>query len=406
MDYTRALHSLAVGSPYYRHTDERTVPWPYLENPLRNADKSTIDKWTAMGGNHEEIQEEVDRLRGLEIPEDEISTPLISNNVHRPNRVVYTSHLPYHEEIPVEHLGRGIYRWRFVTEKALMKCIMREFRIVIPGTSIVRSVSLRIANRGVTKTIQVFEYPETRIISFLQRYLGMTLVCDHRDVKYLTIPFFFSREPGYGLPIFIFDAVEVLFELDNDGVSRTFPRVVTSMDALHSKPEIDEIVRSRSHRVEDLVESKTSADRWIYANCFWRRLSDEFIGRGVVRLVHDGSLDEEIKGVFWKISNPDAMVRLEYHLDGDIVIPLMNFHPCAILAEIELRQKILPSTSGTFLTNPESRGGHGGLLLTRYVDSLDCEAGLSPRCGDLILRFDKDEMDIEIYILCSRDFHC
>lgn len=406
----RALFSLGSGSPFYRHSNEKDVPWPHIENPLRNADEKTIQKWSMIGGNEEEVRIEVDRLNKLKIPEEEIDRPLVSNNLYKPNRVTYTSWLPYYEVEPEDmeiiklpNLETSC-RCTISSPESPLKSILHELRVIIPPSAILKSITLKIGNKFVKKTIQMFDYPESTVIPLLQNYLGMPLKLETPEIKYLTIPFFFSREPGYGLPLFAFETVEVLFDIENIPDSK--PRVVLGLEVLHSREEVQEILRSRSHRVEDLDDSESINNKWIYANCFWRKLPDELVKDGRARLLHDGGLDEEIKGIFWKISNPEARVKLEYHFEGgDIVVSLINFHPCAILSELELKQKILPTTSGTFLTHPDLRRGYGGIMLSKYIDSLDCEAGLSPRNGDLILEFDKRDMSIEIYLLTSRDFH-
>ena len=255
------------------------------------------------------------------------------------------------------------------------------------------------------KRIQSFDDPEETIIPLLQNYLGMSLIVQDDDSKYITIPFFFSREPAYGLPILAVGGVEVSFEIDNIEI---LPRVLIDLEVLHSRQEVEEIRRTRSHQTEHLAEGidYLKTPKWIYMNCFWRKLPGELIKNGKARLLHDGGVDEEIKGVFWKIpSNKNRKVKLEFH--GDRTVPLINFHPCAILSEIQLKTKILPTTSGSFLTDPSVRQGYGGIMLSKYVDSVDCEAGLSPRNGELILEFsneyESNSEDIEVYLFTSRD---
>lgn len=368
LDYIHALYSLGNGSPFYRHSAERDVPWPHVESPLRNADEKTIDKWSRISGDPEEIRREVKRLSNLPIPKEEIDRPLISNNLYKPNRITYTSILPLYEETTVEVTDRGVFTWRvcdpdFEFEEKVANvlpghCILHELRLVIPPSAILRSISLKIGGEKTMKRIQSFDNPEETIIPLLQNYLGMSLVVQDEDLKYITIPFFFSREPAYGLPIFAVGGVEVSFEIENIEV---IPRVLIDLEVLHSREEVEEIRRTRSHQTEHLVGDvdNLKTPKWIYMNCFWRKLPSELIKNGKARLLHDGGVDEEIKGVFWKLpSNKNRKVKLEFH--GDRTVPLINFHPCAILSEIELKTKILPTTSGSFLTNPSLREGYGG----------------------------------------------
>jgi hypothetical protein len=415
-DYVRGLYSLGLGSPFYRHSAEEQVPWPHIDHPLKRASEETIKKWAAVQGNEDEIRREVERLNAqtFEEGEDPAQRPLISNNLYKPNRVTYTSILPLYDIVPLETTPEG-YRWLIrdpgvegsLTSHNHMTpghCILHEIRIILPPNRRLKHVTLRAGN-GRMKTLQVFDdNPEETIFPFLQRYLGFPLVVETPEVRYVTIPFFFSREPGYGLPIFAVGSVEVIFSLDGEeDISRI--NVAASLEVVHSREEVREIIKSRAHRVEDLDDTNIrggNLERWVFMGFFWRPLPSTLIDGASARLHHDGGVDEEIRGVFWKISDPRAKVRLTYSFE-DKVIPLINFHPSAILGELELRSKILPTTSGSFLTDPAQRVGMGGLMMTKYLDSLDCECGLSPRNGELRLEFDLGGMDIEIYLLVSRD---
>jgi hypothetical protein len=103
------------------------------------------------------------------------------------------------------------------------------------------------------------------------------------------------------------------------------------------------------------------------------------------------------------VSDPGCNVRLTYTFEGGEVIHLVDNHPCQLLAENELRTRLLPTISGSFLVPGELRKHYGGILLSRYVDSVDCEPGLSPRNGELYLEFSNPEVEIDVYLLTNRD---
>ena len=421
-DYVNGLYSLGMGSPFYRHSAEEKVPWTLLDHPLRNASEGERAKWIAAGGDPEEIDREIRRL-GRPVPGEILSAPLISNSLYKPGRVIYTTLLPHNSSIgSMEALGAGKYRWRVVDPDFSVEgggattpghCILREFRLVLPENIIIEKISLS-AGRLVKRHLQTFWKPETGVVDLLQRYLGLPLVIQvSPQERCVTIPFFFSRDPMYGLPIFAVGEVEIVIQLSQE----TEVKYLTCLEVLHSREEVRQVRASRLHRVEDLTSPWTTAEytgmeRWIYANCFWREGDLELVTRDnetvEIRLLHEGGLDEEIKGVFWKISKGvgEVKVGLEYRFEGDRSVSLVDIHPSAILSELDLRTRIIPTTSGSFLTPRETRADLGGFLCSKYVDSVDCEPGISPRNGELILTLrggiHKEDV-LGIYLLTSRD---
>jgi hypothetical protein len=405
--YIRGLYSLGLGGPFYRHSAERDVPWPHLDNPLRGADEATIQKWIAAGGREEEIREEVARLNAIRVVEGDVLPNLISNNLYKPGKVTYTSQLPYYRGIQPSKLRKNTWIWKaydpdFKDTNVLPgHVILREFRILMGMDDRITKVHLFMGNKGV-REVQTFENLES-LIQMLQTYLGIHLVTTSGAQRMLTIPFFFSRDPCYGLPMFVVGGMEVVFEMSNP--SSEPPSVSLSLEVLHSREEVKQIRINHLHRVEDYSELTSpyeEVDRWVFMNCCWKSVPEQLVHGGRVRLLYEGKLDEEIRGVFWKISQPDCQVRLYYEFEGE-VINLVDSHPCEILAENELRTRMLPTLSGSFLTPGETRRGYGGIMLSKYMDSVDCEPGLSPRNGELYLEFSDPEIEVEIFLLTNRD---
>jgi hypothetical protein len=405
--YIKGLYSLGLGSPFYRHSTEKEVPWPHIDNPLRGASEETIQKWIAAGGQEEVIRSEVKRLNRIKIPKEFEDSWVLSNNTYRPERVTYTSQLPYYSNIKPELLKDGVWGWsaadpEIKAENHLPgKAIIQEFRISMNREARLKRVVLKLGN-NIIRDVQEFKDTEG-IITFLQTYLGISLVMEVDDQRLVTVPFFFSRDPSYGLPIFVVDQIQVLFEIE--GLKDLFqPEVYCRLEIIHSKEEVKKITRNHIHRIEDMNTSPNHLDKWLFMSCFWREVDNSFIHNGRVRLTYEGGLDEEIRGVFWKISNPSSRVRLFYEFEGAECIDIVDWHSAALLSEMELRTRIIPTTTGSFLTNCDGRKGYGGILLSRYVDSHDCESGLSPRNGELYLEFSDRESILNIYLLTNRDF--
>jgi hypothetical protein len=378
-----------------------------MDNPLRGADERTIQKWISAGGREEEIRAEVARLNSIEVNDVQIHPPIISNNLYKPGRVTYTTNLPYYTGIQPSNLQKGTWVWKAYDPEvkdlyALPgHVIMHEFRIISSAESRINKVHLFLGNKAV-REVQTFDNLES-LLQMLQTYLGIHLVTTTDSQRMVTVPFFFSRDPCYGLPMFVVGGMEVVFEMENPGSEP--PMVSVSLEVLHSREEIKQIRINHLHRVEDYSQPTISyqeTERWVFMNCFWKSIPQELIQGGRARIMYEGRQDEEIRGIFWKVSNPDCNVRLYYEFEGES-INLVDAHPCQILSDNELRTRILPTLSGGFLTPTETRKEYGGIMLSKYMDSMDCEPGLSPRNGELYLEFSDSEIEIEIFLLTNRD---
>lgn len=405
--YIRGLYSLGLGGPFYRHAQERDVPWPHLDNPLRGADENTIQKWIAAGGREEEIRAEVSRLNSIKVVDQEVFPNIISNNLYKPGRVTYTSQLPYFNQIQPENLTKVSWIWKasdpdFKNVNVLPgHVILREFRVITKPEARITKAYLFMGGKHM-REVQTFENLES-INDMLQTYLGIPLVSTTSENKMTSIPFFFSRDPCYGLPMFVVGGIEIAFELENQGQDP--PQVSVSLEVLHSREEVKQIRINHLHRVEDYSELTSpyqEVDRWIFMNCYWKTLSSDLIKNGRARILYEGKMDEEIRGVFWKTSNPECQVRLYYEFEGEM-INLVDSLPCQLISENELKTRILPTISGSYLTSREERKQYGGIMMSKYVDSMDCEPGLSPRNGELYLEFSDSEVEIEVYLLTNRD---
>jgi hypothetical protein len=390
-DFVRGVHSLGMGCPYYRHVDEKLVPWPHLDNPLRNNPPGeVVDSWERVIGR-EELKREISRLGKLNIPDEEVNGPILSHFITKPLRVTYSTHIPLRK---MDLVSRGNkHTWRVCSPDFPghepdspfpgYACI-RELRV----RGRVDRVELKLGSK--LRTVQVFRDP-IHLLSLLQKYLGMEVITG--DI--LTLPFFFSRDPCYALPLFVAGRMEL------DIYAETPPELFATFDLLHGEEEISQIRKNHRHRVEDVDRPIYEIDRYLFMGTFWKYLG-QFPETDRVRLDYEGGVDEEIRGVFWEgVPDEDVGVFVEYE-GGDYSTRLVDQFPAHLLAQLELRTKLLPTLGGSRYTPVSERPGYGGILFSRGVDSTDCEPGLTPRHGSLVLGFSR-KITPRVFLLTSRD---
>jgi hypothetical protein len=406
-NFVRGVFSLGMGCPYYRHSSEEEVPWPHIDNPLRNPSPETLRLWSqAVGGR--EIREEVRRLGLLRIPEEEYRGTTVSNFLYKPARVTYTTHVPF-KEFPLQKKSETELVWRVCdpslnlgTNSAPLPgyAFIREIRIRGDIRKI-RRVDLKLGSTG--KLVQTLEHPHL-IAQFLKTTLGICSITITNE-DWITLPLFFSRDPSYALPMFVVGDLELTLHTDPE----TPLRLYATLDLLHNEEEIRQIQRSHAHRVEDLdVKSPWNVweiDRWLYMGCFWR-FRGRFTEETRIKIDYEGGLDEEIRGIFWEIldDKPPPEIGVGYAFDDPLrrEIFLSDPLPEPALSELELRTKIIPTLSGSRYIPRSERGGRGGILFSRNADGLDCEPGLTPRNGTLFLSLSR-ETTLNVFLLTSRD---
>ena len=218
--------------------------------------------------------------------------------------------------------------------------------------------------------------------------------------RFVTLPFFFSRDPLYALPLFTVGNLELIVR------SKSPPKLYATFDMLHNEGEIKQIMEDRCHRVEDMPNgSNPGVDKWLFMASYWVD-KGEFIDISDVRLSYEGSLDEEIRGIFWDLKEGEVgknlEVSVEYHYGLGRKINLVDPISVETLSELELKTKIIPTMSGSRYTPRSQRGGSGGILCSRHFDSQDCEPGITPRNGSLHLKFSQIT-SLRVYLLTSRD---
>lgn len=396
-NFVRGVFSLGMGCPYYRHSSEEAVPWPHIDNPLRKPSPETLRLWSQVAGGRE-LREEVRRLGLLNIPEEDYRGEILSNSLHKPSRTTYCTHIPF-KEFPLQNFSEGVV-WK-TCDPSL------PFPSPLPGYALLREIRIR----GDLKKISridlklgfqnrvVQSIPEPYILArFLKNTLGIETITGE---DMMTLPLFFSRDPAYALPMFVVGNLELLI------YSETPVRLYATLDLLHTEEEIRQIQRQHVHRVEDL-DSRTEldiwvVDRWLHAGCFWRYYGrSERVGR--VKIDYEGGVDEEIRGVFWEILDDDPLpeIGVGYAFDTGKEIFISDPLPEPLLSDIELKTKIIPTLGGSRYIPRSERGGRGGILFSRAVDSLDCEPGLTPRNGTLFLSLSR-ETTLHVFLLTSRD---
>lgn len=400
-NFVRGISSLGSGCPYYKHSREREVPWPHLDHPLRNPDESTLRSWERVVEG-EELRREIRRLGSLSVSEEEIQGPIISNHVYKPSRVTYSTHIPL-KEFDMEILERGVYRWSVYSPD----CEPDQRRgSPLPGYICLRELRLKLDPKelqeidfrlgpGIPKSVQKFE--SVHLLNFLNRVMGVETITD----DLITLPLFFSRDPLYALPLFMVGNLELIVR------SKSPPKLYATFDMLHNEGEIKQIKEDRCHRVEDMTNpSNPRVDRWLFMGSYWVD-KGKYLETSDIRLFYEGSLDEEIRGIFWDLGEgevgKDLEVSVEYHYELGRKINLVDPISVETLSELELKTKIIPTMSGSRYTPRSRRGGSGGVLFSRNFDSPDCEPGITPRNGSLHLKFNQTISSLRVYLLTSRD---
>lgn len=404
-NFVKGVYSLGMGCPYYRHSSEEMVPWPHIDNPLRNPSPETLRLWSQVAGGRE-IREEVRRLGLLNILKEDYLGDILSNSLHKPSRVTYSTHIPF-KEFPLQKFSEG-YAWR-VCDPSLPSFPP------LPGYTLLREIRLRGDLQKISRIELKLGFQDKVVQTILEPYLLAKFLKDTLGLEtitgedMMTLPLFFSRDPTYALPMFVVGNLELLI------YSETPVRLYATLDLLHTEEEIRQIQKTHIHRVEDL-DSRTefniwAVDRWLYAGCFWK-YHGKFSGEERIKLDYEGGLDEEIRGVFWQILDdepprkteqlPSLEIGIGYTFDTQREIFLSDPLPEPLLSEVELRTKIIPGLGGSRYIPISERGGKGGVLFSRAVDTLDCEPGLTPRNGTLFLSLSR-KTTLHVFLLTSRD---
>ena len=432
-EFLRGVYSLGMGCPRYRHSSEDSVPWPHLDNPLRNPTREIFEAWERVIGT-EELKKEVQRLGLLDVDDDEIRGPILSNFLYKPSRTTYSTHIPMKKfDLQIDSKSeRGVTLvWKTrspdVSNSLPVPPLpgyarIREIRLRTDSPEDIEEIELKLGSRTM-KTVQRFRNP-IHLIRFLNKTMGLeTITGKYSGSKsgvMITIPFFFSRDPLYALPMFVVGNLELILrsKSPNFGTESSPVSLYVTMDLLHNRTEISEIRRNHRHRVEDLDSAdfvpksfpefgansspNPYVDSWIFMGVFWKYYG-EFDPTDSVRIDYEGSFDEEIRGIFWEGETNSVEVAVEYVFDGGKKIHLVDPIPQDILTEIELRTKIIPTMSGARYTPVSERRGNGAVMFSLTADSADCQPGITPRNGILNLKFNHPVGPLKILLLTSRD---
>lgn len=388
-----------MGCPYYRYSSEDAVPWPHIDNPLRNPSPEVLSLWEQFAGGRD-LREEVRRLGLLDIPEADYRGEIVSNSLHKPSRTTYCTHIPL-KEFPLQNFPGGAV-WR-VSDPSLSIPITSP----LPGYALLREIRIRGDIEKVSRIDLKLGFQNKVVQSITEPYLLARFLKDTLGIEtitgddIMTLPFFFSRDSAYSLPMFVVGKLELLI------YSETPIKLYATFDLLHTEEEISQIQRQHIHRVEDMDPrldlSIWAVDRWLHAGCFWQ-YHGFFSGENRIDLNHEGGVDEELRGVFWQIMDdgPPPEIGVGYSFEPGCEIFISDLLPEPLLSELELKTKIIPTLGASRYIPRSERGGRGGILFSRAVDSLDCEPGLTPRNGTLFLSLSR-KTTLYVFLLTSRD---
>lgn len=380
----KGIESLARGCPFYKHSKCEEVPWPRVNATSMYSSSSTA--WKNVLGE-KKYKEELDKLNNLSVPD---TNEVISHHITLPSRVTYSSRLPYFNLSECSPGNYSLYdsgSWTGEGSLAPGSCLLTGFRIKAGAGWTFNRVSLSISGRVVQEI--TFE-----LLCFLEKYLGFRLTEKNDHTVIYTIPFFFSRDIAYALPLFVVGSVKFNIQCQCSDIN-----TYCDLTILHTREEIKQIRLKHILRTDHLAERQAEASKWMYMNSFWRDAGDHI---GACSIQYDGSKDEELKGIFWEIHEgemTDVNVSVFYtYSEGNL--SFIDSMPQDLVSRIEL-ERILPSmVGGSRVPRSDNCGGY---MFSTYFDDGDCSPGVTPRNGNLFIEFSKP-IKFRTYIYSSRDW--
>lgn len=384
-DIIRGIESLARGCPFYKHSKCEQVPWPRVNANPGSSGSDTV--WKEILGE-KKYKEEIERLSNLTVPD---TNEVISHHISIPSRVTYSTRLPYFR---LTEQGQGMFSivdsgtWTGEGDLAPGCCLVTGVKIRAPVGWSFDSVSLSISGRVVQEITR-------HLLEYLEKFLGMRLVEKNNHTVIYNIPFFFSRDITYAVPLFVVGGMQ--FRIS--GPFTAPPDMYCDLTVLHTREEIKQIKLNHVLRTDHLAERRVDSSKWIYMHSFWRDVG-EYVGRCSIQ--YDGSKDEEIKGVFWEIHEgecTDVNVSI-YYTFSDGSLKFLDSLPQDLVSGMEL-ERIFPSMVGGSRTKRDDR--YGCYMFSTYFDDGECSPGITPRNGNLVIEFSKD-VKFRAFVYSSRDW--
>lgn len=409
---SRGLYVLQSGSPVYKHNHCPGVPWPKISENLRRE--------IFTNGNSKVSTDNTDE-------DNTVESILVST----PNRIMYNvamKNFPIKYKIEKNSIMFRLVDGSFYNNTQTIYDYEEICTNITPGKVYLQDLWLMAEN--------VFEsYLPTKIVismPFGKTFNGSVLqeISNVKDLLYIlhnhgcpvlypnmcSLPVFFSRDPAYGFPLFLPNAIDVYLVYEQ-GLPNLPIELRASMEIVHNQEEYRLAISSYSIFKERITNefSFFVPTWWNYNGTSISSLPKEPIS---FVLPYDGGTDEEIRGVFFRISDGEKFIT---HVEINFYFGEETYNQClpilfkenfihAVYRDRDTR--ILPTISCKDQQIISSQCDYGGFLFSRSFDTKDCEPGLVPRNGKLVLTFHRDgivseeevgDMSISVFTLTNRD---
>lgn len=415
---SRGLYVLQSGSPIYRHAHCPGVPWPKISENLRK-DIYTGKETETFGGISDEKVEE---------------NPVESLLVSTPSRIMYSMALknfPIKYKVEKNSIMFRLVDGSFYSNTQTMYQYDEECLNITPGKVYLQDLWVMAEN--------VFEnaIPSKILVSmpFGKSFNGNVLqeLSGIRDLLYIlhnhgcpvlyqnmfSLPLFFSRDPAYGFPLFLPNAIDV-YMIYEQGLPTVPINIRACMELLHSQEEYRLAISSYS-----IFQEKITNEFSFFAPTWWNYIgtSVSSLPKETISFVlpYNGGVDEEIRGVFFRISSGEDNIRyaeINFYFGEETYnecLPILFKEKFVNAVYRDRDTRILPTVSCKDQQIVSISCDYGGFLFSRSFDTKDCEPGLVPRNGKLVLTFYRDNMTtssdgetiedivISVFTLTNRD---
>lgn len=412
---SRGLYVLQTGSPVYRHKHCPGVPWPKISETLRREiylGNTPIDDTP-------------------ETTESSVESLLVTS----PSRIMYSvamKNFPIKHKIEENSLTFRLVDGSFYSNTQTIYDYDDTCTNVTPGKVYLQDLWVMAENvfDGIIPSSIIISMPFGKTFSgnVLQRLNGVENLlyilhnhgCPVLYPNMFSLPVFFSRDPAYGFPLFLTNAIDVQLIYDQGLPSRPI-NIRACMELLHSQEEYRMAISTYS-----IFKERITNEFAFFAPTWWN-----FVGSSISKINkeaisfnigYEGSVDEEIRGIFFRISYgmekfiTDVEINFHYSLNDEQsysqTLPILFKEEFINAVYRDRDTRILPTISCKDQQIISPQCDYGGFLFSRSFDTKDCEPGLVPRNGKLIITFHRngstntdmdDEIEIAVFSLTNRD---
>jgi len=420
-DFNKLSHGLYVlqtGSPIYRHKHCPGVPWPKISETLRRE--------VFLNNNPK-----VDNNETPDTAESSVESLLVTS----PSRIMYSvamKNFPIKYKREENKIKFRLVDGSFFSNTHTIYEYDESCTNVTPGKVYLQDLWVMADNvfDGIIPSSIMITMPFGKTFggNTLQHLSGIENLlyilhnhgCPVLYPNMFSLPVFFSRDPAYGFPLFLCNAVDVELIYDKELPTRPL-NIRACMELLHSQEEYRMAISSYS-----IFQERITSEFAFFAPTWWN-----MVGTAVSKIAkepisfalgYEGSVDEEIRGIFFRISYggekfiTEVEINFHYSIDDQQAygqtLPVLFKEEFVSAVYRDRDTRILPTISCKDQQIISPQCDYGGFLFSRSFDTKDCEPGLVPRNGKLVITFHRngsadtetvDEIEIAVYSLTNRD---